>query len=521
MRVVKKLMLTACAIASCFFAVTTWAAEFQINQYTSGTQSNEMNNPSIATNGSNYLVTWWSDGQDGSGNGVYGALVAPDGTILNSDILLNTYTTNSQRWSSVASDGTNYFATWETYGQDSSTYSIYGQLIDGTTGAKIGNEFPVYSSSSGYLQAVPSITYNSVDNEYIVAWQSEPQDGSGYGLYAQRFSQAGAKIGGEVQLNNYTTNSQNSPQVAFDGSQYLITWHDQQQDGNLSGIFGRRFSTSLTPLDMNEFQINTYTTGYQDMADVTHNGDTYLVVWEGEGLDGSSYGVYGRRYDADGNALDTQEFVINSNTTSTQNHIISATNGQTFLVTWEDWSGIDGSGSTICAQLFDADGNFLGSNFQVNLYSSGDQRYADIATMGLQYMISWVGEGAGDDSGVYANFINATDYTIFAYLTDAGADDEFDVEWTLTELNTMYDFYENGGAPIDVNSDLWYRRYIDLAQMGVESGDFWTNNGEKYMYLNGVLISTDQAYLEAIPEPFSLVLVAMGITGLAMRKRRA
>ena len=40
--------------------------------------------------------------------------------------------------------------------------------------------------------------------DFVVAWESQAEDGSNYGIYAQRYNAAGAAQGSEFLVNTYT-----------------------------------------------------------------------------------------------------------------------------------------------------------------------------------------------------------------------------------------------------------------------------------------------------------------------------
>ena len=62
-------------------------------------------------------------------------------------------------------------------------------------------------------------------NGVVVAWETYAQDGSGYGIFAQRFSSAGTKVGSEFQVNTYTTSFQVSPTTSsLAGGGFVIAW---------------------------------------------------------------------------------------------------------------------------------------------------------------------------------------------------------------------------------------------------------------------------------------------------------
>ncbi len=83
---------------------------------------------------------------------------------------------------------------------------LFGPWVSPATSQLLGPEFQVNSTTAGQ-QRNPAVAADGLGN-FVVAWQSYPQDGSNYGVIGQRFNSAGAKVGSEFQVNNYTTGLQ-------------------------------------------------------------------------------------------------------------------------------------------------------------------------------------------------------------------------------------------------------------------------------------------------------------------------
>src|SRR5258706_9881839 len=49
---------------------------------------------------------------------------------------------------------------------------------------------------------------------FVVVWASASEDGSGYGVFGQRFNSAAGPIGTEFRVNSYTVGDQKRPAVA-------------------------------------------------------------------------------------------------------------------------------------------------------------------------------------------------------------------------------------------------------------------------------------------------------------------
>ena len=145
------------------------------------------------------------------------------------------------------------------------------------------------------------------DGSYIVTWQSFGQDGSAEGIFAQRFSATGQRIGSEFQVNSNPLLGQTEPAVASlaDGG-YVITWIDVALDGSSWGIFAQRYDAAGNAVG-GEFLVNTTTTTTQfEPTVVGLTGGGYVVTWtdsSNSGPDNNGWGILGQVYDAAGNAV--------------------------------------------------------------------------------------------------------------------------------------------------------------------------------------------------------------------------
>ena len=108
-------------------------------------------------------------------------------------------------------------------------------------------------------------------------------------------------LGPELLVNTYTTGQQMLAVVASraDG-QFVVAWHGgTNQDGGGYGVFGRRFDGAGGAIDAVEFQVNAVGTGQQGLPAVAVNDSgRFVVSWGAQ--DGSDYGVFGRRFDGAG-----------------------------------------------------------------------------------------------------------------------------------------------------------------------------------------------------------------------------
>jgi hypothetical protein len=273
---------------------------------------------------------------------------------LGPEFLVNTYTTGSQDTPAVAADGGgNFVAVWTTIPGDGTDpdLSVHGQRYD-NAGVAQGAEFQVNTyTTSGTI--FPTVACDSA-GDFVVVWRGRGtgSDSLDYGIQGQRFDSTGTMQGTQFQVNTYATGVQNFPGVAAGGAgNFVVVWESpggSGSDTDSTSIQAQRYD-SAGVAQGGEFQVNTYTTGGQDRPAVARNaGGSFVVVWESTGsagsdTDGSS--IHGQRYDSAGVAQGG-EFQVNSATTGRQElPAVAAISTTSFVVLWN-------SGTDVRGQLF-------------------------------------------------------------------------------------------------------------------------------------------------------------------------
>src|SRR6185503_17953893 len=98
------------------------------------------------------------------------------------------------------------------------------------------------------------------DGNVVVVWSSFDQDGSMQGVYSQRFSPSGQKMGAETQVNQTTAYNQRTPVVSsLSDGRFVVSWISEQQRFQNSVDIYARFFTASGAAAGNEFLINTAT----------------------------------------------------------------------------------------------------------------------------------------------------------------------------------------------------------------------------------------------------------------------
>ncbi|KAB2968934.1 MAG: hypothetical protein F9K18_02100 [Thermoanaerobaculia bacterium] len=320
-----------------------------------------------------------------------GALLAqlsPNG----SDFQVNTYVTGNQQASAIAIDGAGRFVVaWESFGSggsDHDSYSIHARRYD-AAGRSLGTAFQVNSSTTSD-QGVADVAADG-SGRFVVVWTSMASAGGdtdASSIQAQRYDAAGNPLGAEFQVNTYTPGYQAFPSVAaHELGGFVVAWQSQGSPGaDASGysVQARRYGADGAPLG-SQFQVNTYGTNNQQYPAVAIDGSgRFVIAWESlgsAGSDQSSYSVHARRYDAGGVPLGG-EFQVNTTTTDQQGiPEIAADSDGRFEVVWFSLAsaGSDNDQTSVQMQRYDAAGVPLGGELQVNVSTTGYQAFPAIA----------------------------------------------------------------------------------------------------------------------------------------------
>ncbi|MFH0777302.1 MAG: hypothetical protein V2A71_01595, partial [Candidatus Eisenbacteria bacterium] len=123
----------------------------------------------------------------------------------------------------------------------------------------------------------------------LVVWMDGRLE-SGYDVFGARIDTAGVVLDRGGIAISCAPGFQCSPAVAFDGANYLVVWQDWRS-GTERQIYGARVDTLGTVLDTAGIAISTVA-GWQDSPAIAFDGTNYLVVWEDtRGADRDIYGA--------------------------------------------------------------------------------------------------------------------------------------------------------------------------------------------------------------------------------------
>ncbi len=158
-------------------------------------------------------------------------------------------------------------------------------------------------------------------------------------IFARVFNASGTTLVGEFQVNTISDKDQVIPDVAMDDDgDFVVAWTTEGQVSSGADVFARRFNAAGMGLG-DDFLVNVTTGRGQQNPAVAMDGDGDVIVsWESSHQDGFSWGIFAQVYDASGNVL-VEEFQVNSNTQGPQIRpdVSSNSDGDTIVV----WLGLD------------------------------------------------------------------------------------------------------------------------------------------------------------------------------------
>ena len=169
---------------------------------------------------------------------------------------------------------------------DATLYDVTGLSNGGFVVTTAEEGAKVYSASGYPIKTIASSSDPHVadlDNGGFVL----VRDGSS-GLIGQIYDNNGNLVQDDFTI---TGSARDVDVVTYPDGSFAVSW--EASDASGTGVYVRRFNSDGTPKE-EAFLANTYTSSTQEDAQLAVNSSGDLaVVWESNGQDGSSYGIYG------------------------------------------------------------------------------------------------------------------------------------------------------------------------------------------------------------------------------------
>jgi len=331
---------------------------FLVNSYQ---QADQVNSDITGLEDGGFLITWQSYEQDGSDYGIYAQRYDVDGSRIGGEVRVNDYTDSAQEKPEITSlDSGGYVITWMSEGQDGSEAGVYVRVYDAD--GNVSTDEILVNSSVNLDQANPTVT--TLDNgSFVVSWQSNHQVENGYDIYAKIYSADGVVLKSDFLLNSVTDSEQATPNITnLSNGGFATSWVTTDATG-IASIAVRTFDQNGKPILTQDLAITegNLTVGSKPEVSGLDDG-SFVLVWASD--DGQTSAIYSSRYDQDGTAIFEEKEISSSYiSVQTEPHVVALEDGG-YLVSWTDVSPETGEAS-VYAKQFDQNSESINGNFEV------------------------------------------------------------------------------------------------------------------------------------------------------------
>jgi MYXO-CTERM domain-containing protein len=404
--------------------------------------------PRAVWDGTEWYVVW-------ACGGVCGTRLASDGTLIDTtpQTLVQSSSSSSPLNVDVASDGHQVFVVWDTTDGTDLTSQVHGTLLTpgGTPGA------PQLLSTAAVSQRSPRVVYDGT--EYFVAWQDARASGSiaspSWDIYGARVSPSGVLVDASGIAISTATGDQTAPAIASSGADVFIAWQDGRAGMSPWQLYGARFSPATGAIDDGPPSTGgiLLDTNYDSSEALAYDGQQYVLAWRTASSSGAVWTTQLER-------VSTAGAVVGSPTT------VDPASGIFYFA----GAGIGGSSSgslvvstgssgALYGNRVDRSGNLVdgalpGGGFVISEEPS-TKNFAAAAFNGTDYLVAWSDDREGANVGlVYAVRVDpggsVLDSSAFPIATGRGTIDAIKVasngtgwavvwdEWSPTTPNEQF-----------------------------------------------------------------------------------
>ena len=322
---------------------------------------------------------------------------------------------------------------------------IFGQRVNAITGEEVGvDDFRISQTgldgSPGPMVSHPSVTYNPVDNEYLVVWSGDMATQPPFGemeIFGQRLDASTGEAIGEddfrisvMGLDGDRIRGAFAPEVAYDeiNHQYLVVWGGSKDTIPFcmgSEIWGQLLDASTgSEIGHDDFAISgDGSCGIAISPDVTFNPlqGEFLVVWSSQPFAPpvEDREIYGQRLSAlTGHEVGPDDFPISSmgpvgseDLGATWPAVTYNPMDNVYLVVWTGDDVVDRE-TEVFGQYLDAStGQEIGQDdFQISFLAPGVSS-TDASYNGFlrSYLVAWKGADNSQDSSGDKPFVQPID----------------------------------------------------------------------------------------------------------------
>ena len=249
------------------------------------------------------------------------------------------------------------------------------------------NSIPIKADAG--VEREPDITFDGTN--YVVVW-SEGDFGAAHKVRAARVTTEGVVLDTGI-LFGKDTYLEYRPSIAFDGTRFLAVWYTYDVP---YGVFGRFLNTQAQP-DGDAFDIRVTSTGHFFEPDIAYADGKYLIVWYEQTATAGDE-IFGQIVTSNGTLLGNVIPIAVGPGYQSNPRICS--DDSSFIVVWHQNSKIYG-------QKVSANGQLIGTNFEISDPTTNERSFPDIASGPDNCLTVWMQYSNGSYD-IYGNLDIAT-----------------------------------------------------------------------------------------------------------------
>jgi len=297
-------------------------------------------------------------------------------------------TSGGEYFPKAAANGADFLVVWEDHRNEGvGVVDIFGGRITGAGSVLDRGGFQIGVGSGNRF--TPAVASGLAD--YLVVWQDARNlADSGMDIYGSRVSTKGEVLDAKGIAVSTAPDDQSNPALAFNGSLYLGVWCDRRNLATTDAdIYGTMISTGGGVASPTGLIISTGAVGEQHPV-VASNGQNYLVAWQdyrnslANGVD-----IFGVRVGTNGGVLDLSGILI-SGAAGDQTIPAVAVSGANYLVVWQDLRNAANSGADIFGTRVSSAGVVLDPNgIPISTNINDDELAPSVAGDGSGFLVVW------------------------------------------------------------------------------------------------------------------------------------
>ncbi len=323
-------------------------------------------------------------------------------SVSNAETLVNNTTASAQQNPAVSQDTAGrYVVVWESELQDGDGFGIYAEIYNADHTVRVP-EFQINTNDQTDDQRHPDVDMD-VNGNFCVVWQSNEDDvafDQEWDVYRKIYDIDGTVIAGRSRVNSTTSRNQQRPSVAMNEN-YVVVAYMSQFGTDAYSVRGRFYDATTGAALQSPFDVMTNSGDHVAHVDVTIDDQGQAIfVWQTDNLDGDRNGIFASGYEQPNTQVFSEVQVNTTTSANQQEPAVAADSAGNAMVVWSSF-GQDGSNYGIYSRLMTTAGSFSGSEVLVNSTTADAQDHARVeaSRQGTRFVVTWTDETAAGDGG--------------------------------------------------------------------------------------------------------------------------